>query len=55
MIKRVTIESAEFDPSHQDEVRALLTSFLASLSVPEQELSNLSLEDLASSLKYKTE
>jgi hypothetical protein len=53
---RVTIESAELDPSHQDEVRALLANFLASLGVSEQELSNLSLEDLgASSLKYKTE
>jgi hypothetical protein len=53
---RVTIESAELDPAHQDEVRALLANFLASLGVSEKELSNLSLEDLvASSLKYKTE
>ena len=51
---RVTIETAELEPSHQDEVRALLVRLLTHLGVPKEELLNLSLGALVKrSLQYE--
>lgn len=55
-VHEVTVESAEQEPNHADELRALLFDFLAYMGAPVSWLEKASLQELVErSLEYKTD